>query len=37
MNLWNIKNIVIVIIKHFQMNNILALDNPLEVDVPFKK
>ena len=29
---WNIKNIVIILIKYLQMNQILALDNPWGVE-----
>ena len=32
--LWNIENIVLMTIKHLQMNQILALNNPLEVEMP---
>ena len=34
---YNIKNIVIIMIKHFQMNQISALNNPYRVNVPFNK
>ena len=34
---WIIENIVMIIIKHLQMNQILASNNLLGVDMPLKK
>ena len=34
---WNIENIVICIIKHLQISEISALDNPSEVDIPLNR
>ena len=34
---WNIKNIVMITIKHFVMDQILALDNPEGVDMLLNK
>ena len=35
--LWNIENIVIITIKHLQINKISALNNPLGVDMLLNK
>ena len=34
---WNIENIIISIIKHWQMNQILELNNPKRVVMPLNK
>ena len=34
---WYVKSIVLIVIKHLQMNQILALNNPLGVDMPLNK
>ena len=34
---WNIENMVVIVIKHSEINEILALNNLLEVDMPFNK
>ena len=33
----NIENIVMIIIKHLEMNKIWALNNPWRVDIPLNK
>ena len=34
---WNNDNIIMITIKHLQMNQILALYNSYRVDIPLKK
>ena len=34
---WNTENTVMIIIKHLDMNKILALNNPLGVDILLNK
>ena len=34
---WNLRKIVMIRIKHFEMNQILALNNPLGVDMLLDK
>ena len=34
---WNIKNVVMIIIKHLQINQILTSNNPLGVGMPLNK
>ena len=34
---WNNENIVIITFKHLQMNKILALNNPYDIEMPLNK
>ena len=34
---WNVENMDMIVIKHLQLNQTLALNNPLEIDMQLKK